>query len=171
MPGPTRVRYRRIRVADKLDDQQSAAAIVGALASSMTEEDLQVFFLSRLREVIFGPPGAGPVQHWYDDFAAQGILPLISVGKRKTGVGLVGPQDGSNRTFVTPDKFVRANSLSIDVFHNGRRLVEAPSPDVRLGDFFCTESLGPGTGYDTVNLLGFSPVGRSVLVSDYQVAP
>jgi hypothetical protein len=63
MAGPTRIRDRRVRVADKLDDSKSPAQIQLAIPSSITEEDLQVFFLSRLREIVFGSPSSN---HWYD---------------------------------------------------------------------------------------------------------
>lgn len=168
MGGPTRIRERRVRLADNLTDGKSPGQIQLAIPSSVTEEDYQVFFLSRLREVIFGN---NPSQHWFDNFEALGILPLVSISKRKTGIFLIGILDGMNRSFKTPDKFLRLNGVSIDVFHNGRRLVESPTSDVRFGDYFCTESGGAGTGFDTINLLTFVPVARSVLVSDYQVAP
>jgi hypothetical protein len=168
MGGPTRIRDRRVRLADNLADNKTPAQITLAIPSSLTEEDYQVFFLSRLREIIFGND---PSRHWYDNFQALGILPLISVGQRKTGIHLIGPLDGTNRVFTTPDKFLHANGVSIDVFHNGRRLIESPTSDPRFGDFFCSESGGAGTGFDTINLLTFLPVGVSTLVSDYQVAP
>jgi hypothetical protein len=167
MGGPTRIRDRRVRLADNLADGATPGQIQNAIPSSMTEEDYQMFFLSRLREVIFGTDYN---HHWYDNFEALGILPLISVSQRKTGIYFIGVLDGVNRVFKTPDKFVHANGLSIDVFHNGRRLIEAPIPDVRGGDFYCSESGGSGTGFDTINFLSFAPVSKSALVSDYQVA-
>lgn len=168
MAGPTRIRHRRVRVADDLSDSKSPPQIQLALPSSLTEEELQVFFLSRLREVIFG---TDYTKHWYDDFQSLGILPLVALGRRKTGVPFSGSLDGMNRQFQLPDKFVRASGLSLDVFHNGRRLVEATMPDPRQGDFFCVESAGVGTGFDSIVLLTFAPSARSVLVADYQVAP
>ena len=170
MSGPSRIRDRRIRLADNLTDAKTPSEILGAIPSSMTEEDYQVFFLSRLREVIFGND---PTHHWYDDFESLGIPSLAALaaqGKRKTGISFIGPLNSLNRIFMTPDKFVHANGLSLDVFHNSRRLVEAPVPDVRLGDFFCSESGGVGTGFDTINLLSFAPSSSSVLLADYQVA-
>jgi hypothetical protein len=168
MGGPSRIRDRRVRLADNLADNKSPGQIQLAIPSSITEEDYQVFFLSRMREIIFG---FDPSHHWYDNFEAMGILPLIALSLRKTGIYLVGPLNGANRIYTTPDKFVHANGLSIDVFHNGRRLAETSTPNVQAGEFFCSESGGPGTGFDTINLLTFAPVTTSVLVSDYQVAP
>jgi hypothetical protein len=168
MGGPTRIRERRVRLADNLTDGKTPGQITLAIPSSVTEEDYQVFFLSRLREIIFGND---PTHHWYDNFEAMGILPLVSIGARKTGVILVGPLNGTNRVFHTPDKYLHAMGVSLDVFHNGRRLLEAQTPDVRQGDFFCSESGGAGTGFDTINLLSFVPVGKSALVADYQIAP
>jgi hypothetical protein len=168
MAGPTRIRDRRVRLADNLADGKTPAQITLAIPSSITEEDYQVFILSRVREIIFGND---PTHHWYDNFQALGILPLLSLSQRKTGVWLIGALNGVNRTFQTPDKFVHLNGISLDLFHNGRRLLEAQASDVRTGDFYCSESGGPGTGFNTINLLSFVPVGRSALVADYQVAP
>ena len=167
MAGPTRLRHRRVRVADDLSDAKTPPQIQLALPSSMTDEDLQVFYLSRLREVIFG---TAPIHHWYDNFQSLGILPLIAM-QRKTGISFTGTLDGTNRAFQLPDRYLHVNGLSLDVFHNGRRLVEATLPDPRLGDFYCTESGGLGTGFDSIFLLRFAPSARSVLVADYQVAP
>lgn len=167
MAGPTRIRARRVRVADDLGDAKTPSQIQLALLSSVTEEDLQGFYLSRLREIVFG---SDYTKHWFDDFQALGILPLAAT-RRKTGVSFLGVQDGVNRTFQLPEKYIRANGLSLDVFHNGRRLVEAGLSDPRLGDFYCLESGGSGTGFDAIVLLRFAPSVRSVLVADYQVAP
>jgi hypothetical protein len=39
-----------------------------------------------------------------------------------------------------------------------------------LGDYVVEESGGVGTGFDTVNLLTFSPIERSSLVASYHRA-
>lgn len=169
--GPTRIRDRRVRVADDLSDGKTPSQIALALPSSITQEDLQVFYLSRLREVIFGSDFS---KHWYDDFQALGIPSLSQIAgivNRKTGIPFVGALDGVNRMFQLPDYYMHVNGLSLDVFHNGRRLTEAATSDPRLGDFVCAESAGVGTGFDAIVLLRFAPSARSVLVADYQVAP
>lgn len=56
---------------------------------------------------------------------------------------------------------------TIEVFHNGRRLVQAPGADPRFGDYYVAESGGTGTGYDTVTFVSFSPTQRSVLTCNY----
>ena len=171
-------RYRQIRRADNVDDQEDATAILGALPSSVTQEDLQAYFLSRLREVIFG---ADPGKHWYDDFEAQGILSLKELSAAspatapvRTGFEMVGPKDAFNRVFrTTPLKFVHDPSVSgktISVWHNGRRLIHTPNGDPAKGDYTVSESGGFGSGYDTINLLTFAPVGRSSLVADFHIA-
>lgn len=75
---PTRVdlvRYREVRIADLLDDQKTAAEILGAYTASETQEDLQEYVLSQLKRVIFGnDPG-----EWKTDFAAAGIKSLIEL--------------------------------------------------------------------------------------------
>ena len=92
-------------------------------------------------------------------------------GTRKH-TALSGLQDGINRTFLTPDKFVHlsATSETVAVYHNGRRLVQTAGSNPDFGDFFVSESGAPGTGYDTVNLLTFSPTTNSVLRADYLAA-
>ncbi len=175
----TYVRYRQIRVADNQADQASPAQITGAYSNSVTQEDLQYFFLSRLNQVIFG--AAYPSHHWYENFLAEGILSLKDLSATigpvtvRTGIALVGPKDGTNRIFrTTPDHFVHdplGSGKDIEVWHNGRRLIFTQSPDPTQGDFVVSESGGVGTGFDTITLLTFAPVGRSSLVADYQLAP
>jgi len=70
--GETKVRYRVVRVADKTDDQKTASAILNALASSLTQEDLQEFILSQVKRIIHGN-NAGT---WKGDFEGAGILSL-----------------------------------------------------------------------------------------------
>lgn len=70
--GETKVRYRVVRVADNTDDQKTASAILNALVSSISQEDLQEFLLSQIKRVIHGNH-AGT---WRDDFEGDGILSL-----------------------------------------------------------------------------------------------
>lgn len=175
----TKQRYDFIRRADNVDDQQDSSAILGALISSATQEELQTFFLSRLRQLIFGENAP---EHWFDDFSAQGILSLKELSSSsgapvvvRIGVALVGPLDGINRTFEMPshEHFVHdpsGNGKTIELWHNGRRLVQASSSDPRAGDFTVEESGGAGSGFDRINLLTFAPVGRSSLLANYQRA-
>jgi hypothetical protein len=75
--GETLLRLRRIRIADKLDDQHTAAEILNALVSSITEEDLQEFLLSQVKRIIHGDnPGT-----WRDDFEADGTLSLQELSR------------------------------------------------------------------------------------------
>jgi len=168
-------RYNSIRRTDAVDDQQGSPAILGALTSSVTQEELQVFFLSRLRQVIYGETS---VEHWYDDFLGAGILSLKDLSASssavlvRVGVPLVGPKDGSNRVFrTTPDYFVHnlaGSGRTIEVWHNGRRLVQTSTQNPGVGDYWVEESGGVGTGFDTINLLTFAPISRSSLVASYQ---
>jgi hypothetical protein len=175
----TYVRYRQIRVADNQADQATPTQISGALANSATQEDLQYYFLSRLNQVIFG--AAYTTHHWYEDFLSEGILSLKDLSASiapvtvRTGIALVGPKDGMNRIFrTTPDHFVHdplGSGRDIEVWHNGRRLLLSPTGTPDTGDFTVEESGGVGTGFDTITLLTFAPVGKSSLVADYQLAP
>jgi hypothetical protein len=60
------------------------------------------------------------------------------------GSGVIGPQDGVNRTYTTPDKF---RSL-MGFYRNGVKLYLGSGFDFEIG-----ESGGPGTGYDTLTLV------------------
>lgn len=175
MAAPTKTRYRYVRRADNTDDLQGSAAILGAIGSSVTSEDFQVFYLSRLRQVIFGNTVG---KHWYDDFLGDGILPLKDLSALagtinvRVGVSLVGPLNGTNRVFrTTPDYFehdLAGNGQTIEVFHNGRRLIQTSSTDPSIGDYWVEESGGVGTGFDTINLLTFAPIVSSGLVASYR---
>jgi hypothetical protein len=66
------LRYAHVRRADTLDDQKSAANIVGADGASVTQEDLQEYVLSQIKRIIFG----NSVGNWFSDFIGDGILPL-----------------------------------------------------------------------------------------------
>jgi hypothetical protein len=176
--GNTLKRYNSTRRADDTDDQQSSSAVSGALIASETQEQLQVFFLSRLRQLIFGENAP---EHWFDDMFSEGILSLrelsISSGAAivRVGVALVGPKNGSNRVFrTTPEYFIHdlsGTGKTIELWHNGRRLSQTGTPNPELGDYTVEESAGVGTGYDTINLLTFAPVDSSGLLANYQKAP
>jgi hypothetical protein len=176
--GTTYVRYRQTRVADNLNDRATPAQISGAITNSVTQEDLQYYYLSRLNQVIFG--NAYVSHHWYEDFLGEGILSLKDLSANlspvvRTGIALVGPKDGQNRVFrTTPDHFVHDPSVTgrdIEIWHNGRRLILTEVSNPSTGDFVPSESGGVGTGFDTITLLTFAPVGKSTLVADYTVAP
>lgn len=81
----------------------------------------------------------------------------------KQQVSLIGVQDNSNRVFTTPDKFINGslgnNEFRIMIRHNGRVLVE-------VDDYTVSESMGAGTGFDTITFT-FSPKSTDVLVADY----
>lgn len=95
-----------------------------------------------------GPPGAGV------DYLFREEIPLI------------GAKNGTNRTFMTPEKFINGvysgNNFHIHVKHNGKDLYEGI-------DYVVSESGGIGTGYDMVTLKSFSPNSHSLLICDYMV--
>lgn len=84
----------------------------------------------------------------------------------KQGLSLIGTQDGVNRIFTTPNKFINGsisnNIFRISIRHNGRELVEG-------NDFITSESGGAGTGYDTVIFTNTLPDAESVVVVDYVI--
>lgn len=87
---------------------------------------------------------------------------FISVGRFRTGQGLVGSKDGFNLVFHTPgfEKFTHnLPYLTIAVFVNGLRLT-------LLDDYTISESGGSGTGYDTVTL-SQAPYADDHVVADY----
>ncbi len=74
----TKVRYRAVRRADRVNDQRTPVEILNALASSVSQEDLQEFLLSQIKQIIFGSsPGT-----WNDDFGAAAILSLLELTQR-----------------------------------------------------------------------------------------
>jgi hypothetical protein len=86
----------------------------------------------------------------------------------KQNVKLIGSINGSNRIFKipSPDKFINGsfhgNIFKIQVFHNGRELIETT-------DYIVSESGGVGTGYDTIILVSFAPRHKSKMYSNYVV--
>jgi hypothetical protein len=87
---------------------------------------------------------------------------FISVGRFRTGQGLVGSKDRTNLVFHTPglEKFTHnLPYLTISVFVNGVRLV-------LLEDYTISESEGSGTGYDTITL-SQAPYADDHLIADY----
>jgi hypothetical protein len=98
-----------------------------------------------------------------DVTAVIGTLPYLW----REQVALIGLKDGSNRTFYTPEKFLNGSFVTGDQFHikishNGKGLYE--NIDYTIG-----ESSGPGTGYDTINLISFSPTSSSLLFATYAI--
>lgn len=88
-------------------------------------------------------------------------LPYI----RRDEVTLIGLRNGVNRTFFTPEKFLNGliasgDRLHIAVKHNGKDLYEGI-------DYTIGESGGPGTGYDMINLISFTPNAHSLLIASY----
>jgi hypothetical protein len=81
-------------------------------------------------------------------------------------IPLIGMRNGINRTFYTPDKFLNGsylgNSFQITVLHNGGHKYENI-------DYTIAESGGPGTGYDTINLISFTPNTHSLLFATYAI--
>lgn len=82
-------------------------------------------------------------------------------------ITLIGLRNGTNRTFFTPDKFLNGNFVTGDQFHihikhNGKDLYE--NIDYTIG-----ESSGPGTGYDTINLISLTPTSHSLLFATYAI--
>lgn len=81
-------------------------------------------------------------------------------------IPLIGLKNDVNRTFYTPEKFINGsyygNTFHITVEHNGKELYENI-------DFTIAESSGPGTGYDTLNLISFTPNSNSLLYTTYAV--
>ncbi len=112
MPGPTKLRLSQIRLPDNLDDQATSAQIANAVPSSITEEDFQRFFLSRLRQVMFGDQSG---QHWYTDFLTPGVMSLAEVTNHElldnepveTGVKYTATRSGN---LVTQEAWTNINN-------------------------------------------------------------
>jgi hypothetical protein len=68
------------------------------------------------------------------------------------GIGVLGPKDGVNRVYTTPEKFRRM----IGFYRNGVKLETGVAADYTM-----SESGGPGTGYDTLTLAVVTPPPRA----------
>lgn len=80
---------------------------------------------------------------------------------------LIGMRNGINRTFYTAQPFlngvyITGDQFHISIMHNGKGLYEGL-------DYTIAESGGPGTGYDTINLVSFTPNTHSILKCTYAV--
>jgi hypothetical protein len=86
----------------------------------------------------------------------------------RQNVRLLGVTNGSNRIFTIPfgEKFINGNlddnEFRIIIDHNGRRIIQNI-------DYVISESEGPGTGFDTIRLISFTPRSKSKLIADYVV--
>lgn len=83
-------------------------------------------------------------------------------------VNMLGTKNGVNRVFTASDKFLNGlftdgSFFHIHVKHNGKDLYENI-------DYTISESGGPGTGYDTINLTAFAPKKKDQLRATYAVA-
>lgn len=84
----------------------------------------------------------------------------------KQNILLLGTKDNHNRVFTTPDKFINedigSNSFRILIRHNGKGLI----PGV---DYTLSESMGVGTGFDTITFIQFAPKAKDTLIADYVI--
>lgn len=71
------------------------------------------------------------------------------------------------RLYSSPDLFQHdPSAVTIEVFHNGRRLIYSNTQSPLDGEYFVSES-SIGQGYDRVHLVSFSTNSRSVLTASY----
>lgn len=85
---------------------------------------------------------------------------FVAFDRLRTAQGLIGPMDGVNVVFHTPDAFVHNLPFaSIHLYLNGLRVF-------LLNDYTVSESGGPGTGFDTVVLVQ-APLSDATLFADY----
>jgi hypothetical protein len=86
----------------------------------------------------------------------------------RQNIELLGARNGINRVYVVPflDKFIdgyfSGHLLEIQVFHNGRQLYKNI-------DYKISESGGYGTGYDTIQMISFTPNTHSILYANYMI--
>jgi hypothetical protein len=87
---------------------------------------------------------------------------FITASRFRDQQNLAGPKDGANVTFTTPGLENYVQNLpffGINVYLNGQRLA-------LLDDYVPVESLGPGTGFNTV-VLNEAPFSDDHLFADY----
>lgn len=87
----------------------------------------------------------------------------------KQTIILNGNTNGINRIFTvpSPDKFINGsfmnNIFKIQVFHNGRELLETY-------DYIVSESGGIGAGFDTIVITSFAPKTNSKIFANYMIS-
>jgi len=85
---------------------------------------------------------------------------------KREDIFLIGTKNSSNRIFYTPERFINGlydgNKFHISVTHNGRGIFEGV-------DYNVLESGGPGTGYDSIEIISFLPSASSDLRCTYTV--
>ncbi len=83
----------------------------------------------------------------------------------RAGVVLVGPVNGVNQIFTSPDKFIQDPTGSqIAVYYNGDRI------ELGVGNDYVVSESVPGLGFDTVTL-PFAPKVGDKVTADYLIAP
>jgi hypothetical protein len=74
------------------------------------------------------------------------------------------------RVFRTPETFLHfPGKVTIEVYHNGRRLMMSATGTPADGDYVVAESF-PGSGYDEVWLVSLTPNVTSRLTGSYYTA-
>jgi len=94
---------------------------------------------------------------------SQGTSATYLFGKFRWNKLLIGPKNGINKTFTTPEDFVQSGEKVIRIYLNGQRLFEGV-----LNDYTVSESGGPGTGFDTITL-AVAPLGYEIITADYLI--
>lgn len=86
-----------------------------------------------------------------------------SLADLRRNLALIGPKNGSNLVFTSPDKFVRTPFVEV-VYRNGVAQEEGIG-----NDYVASESV-IGTGYDTITLV-IAPYAWEKLTIDYLKHP
>ena len=90
---------------------------------------------------------------------------FYSKSRYRAGVVLIPTADP--RLYHSPELFqYDPSAATIEVFHNGRRLIYSNTQSPLDGEYFVYES-NTGQGYDRVRLVSFSTNSRSVLTANY----
>jgi hypothetical protein len=87
----------------------------------------------------------------------------VLLGKFRWNKELIGPKNGVNVIFTTPEVFIQSGETVIRVYRNGQRSYLGVS-----NDYTVSESGGPGTGFDTITL-AVAPLGYEIITTDYLI--
>lgn len=93
-----------------------------------------------------------------DGHALASFLQRYRVGTVPSGA-----KDGVNLIFVIPEPILHIGTITAQIYLNGQRLKNGD-------DYTLSESGGPGTGYDTITLIGPAPLSYEHLIVDYIAA-
>lgn len=152
-----------------------ASLLKGTLRHKLLSQDIQIIY-SDLDLLQFNS-GEYAFLTQYGIIAGTTVTPAQTSGfPTPSGVGYtlqqniqpLGIKNGSNRKFITPSFFIngayQGNVFDVEVYHNGRRLIS------NIDFTISVTGRSVNGGFNTINIISFSPTASSELYVNYYVA-